>query len=130
MFFPMAGEHDDEVVRSEFEMQAMGAKLVQWAAEVLREHPEADPVGIIAESGTLEARRCRTKYEQATGIEFGAEGVATVMPKPDLAAILGPAFPTERLEWVFGGEKGKEIRFVVCTKNGFRVAALPITATP
>jgi hypothetical protein len=122
-----AGDHqEDEANRSERELRALGPKLAAQAAALLRNHPDADPVGLIAEVGTLEARRCRTSFEQRTGIEIEGGGVAVVMPKETLKGILDRQFPEAVRGWLFAGTHGQELRFVICTTNGFRVAAVPI----
>jgi len=118
--------HRDEANRSEFEMSVMGPRLAEQAAAVLRKDPDADPVGLVAEAGTIEARRCRTEYEQKSGIEIDGGAVAVVLPKEILTEILDRGFPTGAREWLFSGSRGRELRFVVCTTNGFRMAAVPI----
>jgi hypothetical protein len=119
-------EPHGEAERSGDEMKAVGPMLAQQAAAVMRQHPDTDPVGIFAEAGTLEARRCRTKFEQATGVELDDGAVATVMSKDDLDGILDPRFPQTERDWLRAGVRGQELRFVVCTTNGFRVASEPI----
>jgi hypothetical protein len=123
-------QNRDEADRSELALSMVGPKLAALAAQVMRDHPDADPVGIAAESGTIEARRCRTSYEQNSGREIDGGAVATVMPKEQLAEILDRGFPAQAREWLFAGERGKELRFVICTTNGFRVAATPIPGFP
>jgi hypothetical protein len=125
----MSSEHErEESDRSQLHIQAVGPKLAALAARVLRDHADADPVGIAAEAGTIEARRCRTQYEQISGIEIEGGAVATVMSKEQLAALLDRDFSPQAREWLFTGERGKELRFVVCTTNGFRVGAMPLSS--
>jgi hypothetical protein len=117
---------EDEAKRSERGIEAMGPKLAKQAAMLLRDDPDADPVGLIAEAGTLEARRCRTSFEQMTGVELEGGGVAVILPKDEIAKMLDHQFPEAARDWLFAGTRGRELRLVICTTNGFRVAAVPI----
>lgn len=119
-------EQFDEEKRSEEQIKMIGPELARQAAAALREDPDADFVGIIAEAGTLESKRCRTKLEQGTGVEFAPQAFAGVLTVDDLTEILDRRFPPQILEWLLAGERGSELRYVVCTKNGFRVAAVPL----
>jgi hypothetical protein len=123
------GSHEDEANRSEREIEAMGPKLAEQAATLLRDHPDADPVGLIAEASTLEARRCRTSFEQLTGVELEGGGVAVILPKDEIAKMLDRQFPTAAREWLLSGARGRELRVVICTANGFRVATVPVPAS-
>lgn len=122
----MTPDPHDESERSKREMAALGPKLAEQAAAVLRHDPDADPVGLVAEAGTLEAKRIRTKFEQRTGIELEGGAVAVVLPKEVLHEVLDARFLSVAREWLFAGPRGEELRFVVCTTNGFRVASVPI----
>jgi hypothetical protein len=122
-----APEHDrDEVDRSELAISFVGPRLAAQAAAVLKKDPDADPVGLAAEAGSLEARRCRTQYEQLTGVEIEGGGVAVVLPKIILEGILDREFPPAARDWLYSGIPGQELRYVICTQNGFRLAAVPI----
>lgn len=115
-----------EEERSEQQLRAIAPRLAAQAAEAWRENAGADIVGIVADAGSLEARRCRTRLEQGTGIEFEPQGFAGVLTIGVLAEIVGPDFPPEILEWLGAGNRGQELRLVACTTNGFRVGAIPI----
>ena len=73
----------------------LGPELASRAAETLREHPDADLIGLIAEPGTPEAKRCRTELEQGTGVELGPQGFAGVLTADELATILDRRFPRD-----------------------------------
>jgi hypothetical protein len=106
------------------------AALARDAAKILREHPLAAIVGIVAEGGTIECRRVRTLVEQGTGQELGTETFAGIVPTTALQKILDQTFPPEAISWIMEHEAGGKLQVIICTQDAVRVATVAIPGAP
>jgi hypothetical protein len=111
-------------------LQKFVAALSSDAARIRRRDPDADLVGVIAESGTGECRRARTLVAQRTGKEFGAENFAGIVPPEILPQILDATFPADALRWVMSRDQKREFPIIICAKNDVRVASVAMPEGP
>jgi hypothetical protein len=123
-------EHPEEPDASMGALQRFVAALAEDAAKVLRDHPFAEIVGIIAESGTIECKRARTLIEQGTGKEHGSEDFAGILPTSVLPQILDQTFPPEAIKWIMEHDRNKDLQIIVCTKAAVRVASVALPEAP
>jgi hypothetical protein len=106
------------------------AALARDAAKILRDHPLAAIVGIVAEGGTIECRRVRTLIEPGTDAELEAKTFAGVVPASSLTKILDHTFPPEAIAWIMEHEAGGKLQILVCTQDAVRVATVVIPGAP
>jgi hypothetical protein len=106
------------------DLQKLVAAVVRDAESVLAERPQAEIVGLIAESGTIECKRVRTLLEQGTGKEFATESFAGIVPVSALSKILDATFPKDALLWMTDPSRVRQLHIVVCTKQAVRVVSV------
>jgi hypothetical protein len=105
-------------------IQKLVAAVVADAAKVLAERPQAEIVGLIAESGTVECKRVRTLLEQGTGVEPTTESFAGMVPVSALPKILDATFPAEALSWMTDPNRVRQLHIVVCARDAVRVVSV------
>jgi hypothetical protein len=106
------------------DLQKLVAAVVRDAEAVLAKRPQAEIVGLIAESGTAECKRIRTLVEQGTGTEFATESFAGIVPVSALPKILDSSFPSDAVKWMTDPERVRQLHIVVCTKQAVRVVSV------
>jgi hypothetical protein len=118
---PPTGDYDPS---TDEPLQKLVAAVARDAAAVLAERPQAEIVGIIAESGTTECKRIRTLLEQGTGTELAMESFAGIVPVSALSKILDASFPDDALKWMTDPDRVRQLHIVVCTKEAVRVVSV------
>jgi hypothetical protein len=106
------------------DLQKLVAAVVRDAEAVLAKRPQAEIVGLIAESGTAECERIRTLVEQGTGTELASESFAGIVPVSALPKILDATFPSDAVKWMTDPERVRQLHIVVCTKQAVRVVSV------
>ena len=99
--------------------------LVREAAEVVREHPGAEPVGVIMDSDASEASELRRLLQGQTGQQVA--GFVGVMPRKLVLEILRANHPA-MLDWLeeSGGDgPERKLPLVAVTKRGVRLGCVP-----
>ena len=124
----MSAEHPEESDPSMAHLHQFVSALAADAVKVLIEHPDAQIVGMIAESGTIECKRARTLVEQATGKEYTTESFAGLLPPAVLSKLLDATFPADALAWMMDAERVGQLHIVICTKGAVRVATVKLPA--
>jgi hypothetical protein len=119
-------EHPEEPDASSAPLERFMSAIARDAARVLREHPEAELTGIIAENGTIECRRVRTLLEQGTGKELANTDFAGILPTSALPKVLDHTFPQEAIQWIMDHDAKGALQIIVCTKAAVRVATVAI----
>jgi hypothetical protein len=123
-------EHPEEPDAPKPPLERFMSAIAEDAAKILRDHPAAEVMGIIAESGTIECRRVRTLVEQGTGKELSSQDFAGVLPTAVLPKILDHTFPPEAIRWIMEHDKSDTLHILVCTKSAVRVATVAIPKLP
>ena len=98
-------------------------KLAADAAELARERPDLEPVGLIMDADASEAAEMRATLEKATGQRIG--GFLGVVPRQMVLDILRANAPAtlDHLEPVSSG-RHRKLPLVAITKNGYRLGAV------
>ncbi len=105
--------------------------LVQQARNVLVEHPDADPVGLLFQAEAPLARGLAAAMEKATGQDFQGRGFVGVMPRRLAVQILKSEKPEllEALGNVPGGEGlMRKLPMIAVTKDGARMLVVDYEA--
>jgi hypothetical protein len=125
----MSAEQPEENDPSMGHLQRFVTALAADAARILSEHPLAQIVGLIAESGTIECRRARTLVEQGTGREHTTESFAGLLPPAALSKILDASFPADAITWMMDADRIGQLQIVICTKDAVRIATVKLPAS-
>ena len=116
-------EHFGEQQQSYELLEEHREALARDAAEVVAQHPEAQPVGLIMDADASEASELRTLLEKQTGQRVA--GFLGVVPRNMVLDILRANAPNtlDFLEPGSGGAK-RTLPLVAVTKNGFRFGSV------
>ena len=117
--------------QSSYEMlEEHRAALAADAAELLREHPALELVGLIMEAEASEAVAFREAFERATGQSFTGKGFLGVVPRELVLRILRANAPAT-LDWLPPSREGppRTIPLVAVTRRGFRFGAVSCPTT-
>ena len=104
--------------------------LVREAAEVVREHPGAEPVGVIMDADASEASELRRLLQEQAGQRVA--GFVGVMPRKLVLEILRANHPA-MLDWLeeSGGDGSqRQLPLVALTRNGVRLGRVPYSVEP
>jgi len=119
-------EHFEEQERSLDLLQPQQINaLKDDARELVAEHPEMQPVGLVFAPDASEAVSMRDAIERATGQSLAGRGFFGVVPREFALAILRANAPAT-LDWLEPPTTGPErkLSIVIATKNGFRVLSV------
>jgi hypothetical protein len=101
--------------------------LASDAAELARERPEMQTVGLILHADASEAAAFRAALESASGQSFAGKGFLGVVPRELVLQILRTNHPAT-LDWLenSGGDVGatRKLPLVAVTKSGVRLACV------
>jgi len=116
-------EHFGEQQRSYELLAEHRALLARDAAEIVDQHQEAQPVGLILEADASEVSALRHALEKQTG--KCAAGFVVVLPRKIVLEILRANAPhtLDFLEPVSSGP-GRKLPLVAITRHGLRFAAV------
>tara|TARA_R110002072_G_scaffold2288_5_gene18901 strand:- start:6104 stop:6487 length:384 start_codon:yes stop_codon:yes gene_type:complete len=114
-------EHFEDQQLSHELLEKHRGDLAEEARNFISGNAGAEPVGLILEAGSSEARAFLEALKQATGQELDAPGFLGVVPRAFAVGILRANLPAA-LDNLPNGELGAKLPVLVATKGGFRFA--------
>ncbi len=116
-------EHFEDQQLSHELLEKHRGDLAEEARNFISQNADAEPVGLILEAGSSEARAFMQSIAQASGQERNAPGFLGVVPRAFAVEILRANLPAA-LDNLPNGELGAKLPVLVATKGGFRFAEI------